>query len=169
MRILAALAGVLLSHAACAQGSDNLPVFSFLGDDTETPTVRSELMGALCTTGGGELQCAAYDDPEIGGTDLKWLTITYYNGLLYRVSGSSVPNRYGTLLNAFMAKYGEPTMTTREWKARDGAQLDNVIAIWYFKGGTLELRSLGTDVNSLLFTFVSNANRPPFLAPQIEL
>jgi len=146
----------------------SLSVFSFLGDDTETPTQRTELNGSKCTATGTQLDCMDFRDPKIGGADLKWMQLTYNNGLLYRVLASTWTNRYSALLDAFTAKYGTPRIEVKKWQAKSGATFDNSVATWTFKGGELELSSLGTDLDSALFTFVSTINSPPREKPKID-
>lgn len=145
-----------------------LPVFSFLGDDTETPTTRTALNAAACTTSGDKTTCDDYSSPKIGGADLKWLSLSYNRGLMYEVMGGTWTNRYSTLLDAFTAKYGPPKVETRKWQAKSGATFDNTAAIWQFKGGTLELVELGPDLNTALFTFVSTVNAPPKEKPKVD-
>lgn len=144
------------------------PVFSFLGDDTETPTTRKDLNAKACTTTGAVMECDDHSNPKIGGADLKWLSLSYNGGLLHQVIGATWTNRYATLLEAFTAKYGTPKIEVRKWQARSGATFDNAVATWQFKGGFLELSALGTDVNSALFMFVSTANAPAKEKPKVD-
>lgn len=145
-----------------------LPVFSFLGDDTETPTSRTTLNAATCTAKGDEKGCDDFSNPKIAGTELKWLSMSFHKGLLYRVMGASWTNRYDILLDAFTAKYGQPQIEVKKWQAKSGATFDNSVATWKFKGGELELDSLGPDLNTLSFVFVSVPNSPPRDAPKVD-
>lgn len=145
-----------------------LPVFSFLGDDTETPTKRTMLNESACTVNGDLTDCADYHQSQLGGVTLKWLSLSYNRGLLYRVLGSLSTNDYATLLAAFTTKYGAAKIGTRKWQAKSGATFDNTMATWNFKEGILELESLGTDLNSGLFTFSSSVNRPEPEKPKVD-
>ena len=175
MKVLlaASMAALLFIPRAEAHQKTNpslgtLPVFSFLGDDTETITTRTELNQNKCSQKGDVLECDDYRTVQLAGTELKWLSISYYKGKLYQVISSTWTNRYSILLEAFTAKYGKPEIEIRKWQAKSGATFDNSVAIGRFKGGTLELKSLGVDLNSAGFTFVSSLNSPPREKPTID-
>lgn len=145
-----------------------LPVFSFMGDDTETITKRTELNGHSCTSKGPLLECADYSISKIADAPILWINISYNNGLLYRVMGATNYTRFSTLLDAFTVKYGKPTLTTEKWQAKNGGVFDNPVARWRFRGGFLELESRGMKVDEPMFTFVSSANAPPPEKPKID-
>ena len=171
---LFALAGisVIAGSAALAlapkAAPSSLPIFSFLGDDTETVTKRTELNGNSCTTDGSLLKCTDYSISTLAGAPILWMSISYNNGLMYQVIGATNYTRFSTLLDAFTAKYGKPILSTEKWQARNGATFDNSVARWRFKGGMLELESRGTRVDEPMFTFVSSANAPPPDKPKID-
>ncbi len=145
-----------------------LPVFSFLGDDTETATARTTLNAAKCGVKGDITSCTDYSDPSIAGTTLEWLSMSYNRGLLYEVMGAVHTNSYDTILAAFTAKYGNPKVEVRKWQAKSGATFDNTVAVWKFRGGDLQLESLGPDLNTSLFVFSSGANSPPEEKPKVD-
>jgi hypothetical protein len=169
-RLLALLsAALVLSLGAGAQAQDTvLPVFDFMGDDTETPTTRTTLNGSQCTRDGATLECNDHADPSMGGVTLDWLSLSYNDGLLFRAMGSLDSRRYMKLLEAFTAKFGEPVMSVEKVQARSGASFDNTVATWPFRGGELRFLSIGTRVDKSLFLFVSTANEPPSEGPTVD-
>lgn len=145
-----------------------LPVFSFLGDDTETVTHRASLNATKCTEKDGKLDCTDFDDPKIAGQTLKWLSLSYYNGKLYHVFSEFNQGSWSEILTAFTAKYGEPKIGTEKWQAKSGATFDNEVATWPFKGGTLKLSRLGLDLDSADFEFEALGNAPPADKPKVD-
>lgn len=151
-----------------ASTGKTLPVFSFLGEDTENVINRTDLNGTKCTVSGQKTSCTDMADPVIAGQKLRWLTLDYYNGRLYSVYGNFGKYAFGEILAAFSAKYGKPTMETRKWQSKAGATFDNLAAVWKFKGGELELESMGLDINTGSFGFTSKTNSPPPDPPKVD-
>jgi len=145
-----------------------LPVFTFLGEDTESVSSRTELNGSKCTVTGPKTSCTDMNDPVIAGQKMRWLTLGYYNSRLYAVYGNFGKYAFGEILSAFSAKYGKPSMETRKWQSKAGATFDNLVAVWKFKGGYLELESMGLDINTGSFEFTSKTNSPPAEPPKVD-
>lgn len=145
-----------------------LPVFSFLGDNTEVETHRTELNGEDCKSDGALLSCADYNSPTIAEVPLKWLRLDYNNKKLYRLSSGVAEIFYPKILAALSQKYGAPKATTEEWKSKGGGTFQNSVATWNFKGGQLRYDSLGTDLSTSLISFRSSINSPPEKAPVVD-
>lgn len=143
-------------------------IFSFMGDDTETPTSRKTLNKADCKTDGDKMNCIDASRPTVAGVTLNLLLMNFNKGLLWGVAGDADTEEYPTLLRAFTEKYGQPTVETKEWKSRGGAVLTNNVATWKFKGGEMVLRRLGRSANSLSFMFGSEDNAPPRDKPKVD-
>ena len=150
------------ARPAVLPSTARLPVFEFLGQNTETPANMTMLNAVQCNAAApGKVDCTDFNDPTIGGTRLKFISMNFYNGKFYSVFGSGGRYTFTGLLGAFTAKYGSPRLETRKWQNRAGATLDNQVAIWKFKGGDLELSSLGSRLDDVDFTFISSVNAPP--------
>lgn len=145
-----------------------LPVFSFMGDDTETATSRTKLNESDCTTTGNLMECADYSISHLAGAPILWMTMSYNKGRLYRVMGTTNYTRFTTLLDAFTVKYGKPVMANQKWQSKIGATFDNSVARWYFHGGLLELQSRGMAADEPMFLFVSSENAPPAEKPKVD-
>lgn len=146
-----------------------LPVFEFMSQNTETTTTMTMLNGKPCTQEKSDvLECTDMSDPIIAGQKLRWLSINYYKGKLYRVYGNTNKYSYGELLSAFTSKYGNPIISADKWQAKSGATFDNAVATWRFKGGNLVLESLGLDINTGQFSFDSDVNSPPAAPPKVD-
>lgn len=160
---------VARSARAPAAKAAPLPVFSFLGDDTETVTGRTTLNNAKCDAKGGVLDCTDYSDPTVAGKRMDFLWMKYNGGKLYSVFASMKQYAYADVLAAFVAKYGKPASTgTRKWQSKGGASFDDEVTIWKFKGGELELDSMGLDTSSASFSFTSSANAPAADKPKVD-
>jgi hypothetical protein len=154
--------------------SASLPVFDFLGQNTETPTTMTTLNGEDCRVqGDNTLLCASYQGPgtagpKIGGIELLTLRMTFSAQKLFLVEGRANRTQFASLLEAFTLKYGRPQMAVRKWQNQAGASFDNTVASWTFKGGKLELTSIGAYISQSQFTFVSQANSPTRNPPKID-
>lgn len=152
-------------RSAPARAAPSLPVFSFLGQTTEGVTGAFALGNATCTprpTGQSGCSTDYANVIPIGNARLLAQYFNFHDGRLYNVSGNTVAGFHPQLLEAFTAKYGKPARTeVRKWQNRLGASFDNPVAIWLFKGGTLELRALGSKSDETSFSFVSVDNAPP--------
>lgn len=157
----------LASGSAHAKSTDRRPVFSFLGQDTETPSTMDEIMGTACTQTGDETECKSFGG-ELGGVKLKYIAMKYYQGKLYSIYGAIWDHGLGDLLVAFSAKYGNPVTEKRTWQNKRGNTFDNPTFIWTFQCGTLELETLGWDINSSSFEFTCKANQPPPDEPVVD-
>lgn len=163
------IAAVAVSAPAQAAPTDAAkPAFSFLGQDTETPTTMTDLMGKSCSQKGDEMTCESPGGGELGGVKLKYITMKYYRGKLYNIYGALWDHGMGDLLAAFSAKYGNPTAETRVWQNGRGARFDNATFIWKFRCGELELESLGWDLNTSSFQLTCPANQPPLPPPVVD-
>ena len=139
-----------------------LRVFDFLGQNTEAPATMTMLNTVKCNAAGpGKVDCIDFKDPRIGGIALKFLSLNFYDGKLYSVFGTGRRYTFAELLEVFTAKYGSPRLETQKWQNRAGATLDNQVATWNFKGGNLELASIGSRIDDVDFMFFSSANAPP--------
>ena len=157
------------SRSAPATAAKPLPVFDFLGQNTESITTMTSLNGTACSGSVQEkFECRDFNDPKIGGVTLSFIDMTFYQGKLYMLIGSAGRYSFGDLLGAFSSKYGAPAMKTEKWQNRAGAQLDNSVAVWKFKGGNLELKSIGSSLNDVDFTFISAINSPPAAAAKVD-
>ncbi len=172
-----------------------LPIFSFMGHDTETVYTESAfkprctLNATQCTERDrhdisaplralgqcrsinqvGKTECTNRDYPQVAGKTMKWVSMNYFNGKLYSIYGSAINGSYGDLLSAFTEKYGPPTsMGAEKWQAQSGATFSNMVSRWKFKGGELQLSALGLDLNSCAFQFDSIENSPPADHPKID-
>lgn len=142
-----------------------LPVFDFLGHNTETPST----VNPKCPKDkDGSVSCTDFANPTLAGVTLKWLSLSFYNNKLYRVIGSGGRYTFPGLLSAFSKKYGPPKLETRKWQNRAGAVLDNDVATWQFKGGILELSSIGSRIDDVDFYFISLPNSPPSPEQKID-
>lgn len=179
MRLFLALAAVALlvgSAAECrtpqragkARPAASLPVFSFMGDDTETVTMRTKLNDEVCSTEGEILKCTDYSISHLAGAPILFMSLSYNKGLLFRVIGTTNYTRFSTLLEAFTVKYGKPSLSSQKWQSRSGATFDNSVARWFFRDGMLTLESRGTAADEPMFTFVSTKNAPPAEKPKID-
>lgn len=178
MRSLVVLASAALVFCAASSAqiakpvrpstTEKLPVFSFMGDTTETPTARTSFGGEPCSGKDDKLECADYGDPKLGDATLEWLSLTYNHGLLYRVMGSLRDHQYPALLEALTTKYGQPKTTTEKWQSKGGAIFDNAVSRWQFRDGTLQLDSMGSEVGKASLLFLSQNNSPKHQAPSIN-
>jgi len=147
----------------------DLPVFTFQGYNTEEVATAESLatepgMSGLkgCSTENDVTDCTNYQDPVIGGARTEWLMKRFYRGKLFYVFDSFRQFALPDILAAFNAKYGPPSkIETRKWQSKAGATYDNEVYVWQFKGGTLELSSMGQRVDEGSFEFVSTDNAPP--------
>ena len=138
----------------------SLPVFSFMGQTTDEARTMDALNGSPCTVEGPKVHCADFRDPELGGATLSFLTMDFYNDRLYMVIGSAKKWASPKLLEAFTAKYGPPSITSEKWQNAMGTVLDNPVYTWHFKGGRLELDTIGSRIDDTDFTF-TGINGPP--------
>lgn len=147
---------------AASSSAARLPIFDFLGQNTEAPATMTMLNSVKCDAGAsGKISCTDYNDPAIGGVILSFISLGFYNGKLYSVAGSGGRYTFPELLRAFTAKYGPPRIETRKWQNRVGGTLDNKVAVWKFKGGNLELAAIGSRMGDVDFEFLSILNAPP--------
>jgi hypothetical protein len=144
-----------------------LPVFEFLGQDSETPTTMTELNGRPCS-GTVKMSCANIGLATIGGEHVLYLTMNYYQARLYRVSARFEARSFLPLLAAFSEKYGKPAITSRKMQARGGALVSGSVASWRFKGGTLDLVEKDGAVDAGQFLFLSKDNQPPPDKPIVD-
>jgi hypothetical protein len=147
-----------------------LPIFDFMGQNTETVSTMTALNAAKCDAADteGKVDCTDYNDPTVGGVRLNFLVMNFYKGKLYSVFGTGGKYTFPSLLSAFTAKYGTPKLETRVWQNRMGAKLDNPVAIWHFRGGNLELASIGSRIDDVDFMFISGPNSPPAPPPKVD-
>jgi hypothetical protein len=154
--------------APTVEQSKPLPVFSFRGEDTETPrSDKSTAEGCIYD----EDEKAICIEPFVmaGGVALDQLTKHYSHNKLYGLAALLSTKDVQTLADAFSAKYGPPSkIEVRKWQSNGGATFDNTVEIWYFKGGELDLESIGPDVNTAKFTFISLTNAPPLEKPTVD-
>lgn len=150
------------TKVAQAKQAPPLPIFDFLGQNTESDSTMTSLNGSECSYKENSItDCTDYNRPSIGGVKLKYISMHYYNSKMYMVFGSTFRRNFSELLLVFKAKYGEPVIETRTWKNSMGASLDNPVAIWKFRGGNLELAAIGSRIDDTDFTFISAINAPP--------
>lgn len=164
---LALAAGSVALAAPAHAAGEPAPIFTFLGQDTETPSTMTELNGKKCSTEDGITTCEAYDVP-LAGVKLKYLSMKYNQGKLYRIYGALYKTGFGDILGAFSAKYGNPKSESRTWQNRAGSTFDNPTFIWNFRNGDLELETLGWDLNSSSFEFTADKNAPPPEPPVVD-
>lgn len=148
-----------------------LPVFDFQGQNTdaeyETPITSDS--GGCHPESATTIECAQYLGAKLAGEDLDWLTKRYHAKRLYMVSAVFNDGAYSTIQQALVAKYGAPTSTaSKKWQSQGGATFDNVVSTWVFKGGALELNSIGHKVGKSSFDFVSGANAPAPEKPKVD-
>jgi hypothetical protein len=142
-----------------------LPVFEFKDETTETDSNIAGRSGCSHKP-NGVWSCYGYD--TVAGLRV-FLGRSYYNNRLYSVVASFDQDGLQTIRDALVAKYGAPAaMETRKWQSRGGASFDNQVAIWRFKGGALELESMGAKVGQSVFAFSSALNSPPAEAPKVD-
>lgn len=155
------------AHVAPAPPPKPLPVFEFMGANTET---AATLDATKCPPkADGTASCADYSYPTVAGRPMRWLVRDFNQGKLYRVMASFGTGAFDAVREAFVAKYGPPSSTeTRKWQSKAGATFDNVVSTWRFKSGRLELESMGGSVDEGAFTFVSTANSPPAEKPKVD-
>lgn len=158
---------VLMVCPTHALAAEPVPVFSFLGQDTDTPTTMTAIMGTACTHAGDETKCQSYGG-ELGGVKLKYIVMKYHQGKLYNMYGAIWDHGLGDMLAAFSARYGQPVAEKRRWQNKRGSTFDNPTFIWKFRCGDLELESLGWDLNSSSFGFSCPANMPPPDKPVVD-
>lgn len=157
----------LTARPVLAEEVEPRPVFSFLGQDTENPSTMTKLMGKSCKQKGEETECKSIGG-KIGGVGLKYIAMKYYQGKLYGIYGAIADHGFGELLAAFSAKYGSPVTEKRIWQNKRGNTFDNLTFIWTFQCGTLELESLGWDIETSSFEFLCEANQPPLDDPVVD-
>ncbi|WP_125962396.1 hypothetical protein [Sphingomonas sp. ABOLF] len=173
--LLAAL-GIVATEPQAQTSKDAIPaaagdvtVFSFMGDDTETPTSRTMINKSKCSQEGAILSCTEYLDATVAGRPMRWLTMKFNEQKLFMVNASFGDAAYDDVRAAFIEKYGPPARAeTRKWQSKGGAVFDNAVLTWNFKGGRLDLESLGAQVGSGAFSFVSTANAPPPEKPKVD-
>lgn len=164
----AALAALSLTCSAAAHAQNEAPkILDFLGQDTETPSTMSELNGKACSVKGSITQCKALN-VRLAGVTLRYLSLEFHDGRLYTLYGALYREDLGDVLGAFSEKYGNPRARTAIWEDRAGTTFDNPTFIWSFKGGDLELETMGWDTETSAFTFVSADNRPPPEKPVVD-
>jgi hypothetical protein len=151
-----------------------LPVFDFQGEDTETEyqiplKLSGKSWGSGCNRTGDTILCTNYDHPIVAGRPMRWLSKDYYKNRLYCVQAQFGQGAAKDVLDALLKKYGPPSETeVRKWQSQAGATFENTVAIWKFKGGKLELESIGSEINSGIFTFTSEENSPPKAAAKVD-
>ncbi len=159
-------AGSAATHRPrAAAASKPLPVFEFKGRTTEEtgPTNIAD-----CPDTDGESDCG-YENPPMAGTTLEYLHLKFHNQRLYEVLGGFSDWAYPKVRDALGAKYGSPnSVATRKWQNKAGNTFDNVVSIWHFKGGDLELDSMGSTTDTGLFIFISGQNAPPADKPKVD-
>ncbi len=164
---LALAAGVAMVAAPACAADEPAPVFDFLGQDTETPTTMTELLGEPCRRKGEELTCNAYG-VELAGLYMKHISMSYYHDRLYSVSGAFSNKVVDRMLASFSAKYGAPQTETQVWQNRAGSTFDNQTYAWTFASGNLVLKELGWDLDTAGFEFTSAKNAPPPEPPVVD-
>lgn len=166
---MAATAAPPRKPATTAVNVKSPPIFSFMGQDTETPTTMVDLGGEACQKNGAELECSNFRNATIAGRPMRYLDMRYNAGKLYMVIGAFGDAAYSAVRDAFIAKYGTPDeVVVRKWQSKAGGVFDNLVSIWRFKGGDLQLNSMGSKVGSGDFAFESMANSPPKAAPKVD-
>jgi hypothetical protein len=182
MRYVLALASVALAASSAAApakhhgstvASAPLPSFSFMGHSSAVvdpnPTGPD---GKPCEANPkslpGDLTCTEFDATLAGENLSGFIMMDYYQGHLYHVFGEGKEAHYPTVLQAFTAKYGRPTMSTEPWESKAGAKFDNAIATWKFRDGTLHLDEMGLERDDFSFEFYANSNRPPAPAAKVD-
>lgn len=169
MKIRYALAFAALAAPTSAVAQDltegsSLPVFEFMEQTTDAERTMTTLQGSACSQSNyneGIFYCHK-DYAQFTDFSLISLDVEFYENRLYRVIGAFFSLGFNNLAEAFTAKYGEPSASeTRQWQSRAGAVFDNQVLIWQFRGGTLELRQRGSQVDYGSFMFRSQENAPP--------
>ncbi len=144
-------------------------VFDFMGYDTETAKVVTELAGKKCSTEGLETQCSLPWNYRLGDATVNVMMVNFYQGKISSVLGIAERDQFLSLLSVFTAKYGAPTMKTEKWQNRAGASFDNTVAIWKFKDGELELKQIGSRIDNTDVQFFSRVNRAEAKPPVVNL
>lgn len=149
------------------------PVFEFQGQDTETdyyiPVSGNSVIDGCHEGKPGEISCGQFNHPELAGRPMRYIDKNYYNKRLYLILCSFGDAAYPAVLEAFMTKYGSPDKTeTRKWESKGGSTFDNIVSVWKFRGGMLEVDSMGSEVGASGFTFTSLANSPPAEKPKVD-
>lgn len=171
MRINAVIASACLvlsiTPAISSSATPARAAFSFMGEDTDTPTRRDLSLDTKCASAGDRFDCTDAS-ATLAGVAMDWLIVSYNKRMLYRVMGASRNRQYDVLLAAFTAKYGRPSTTTEKWQSKNGAAFDNAVCRWQFRDGMLEFKNFGSDVNTSIFIFKSIKNAPPRSAPKVD-
>lgn len=156
---------IAAKHAAPAKP---LPIFDFMGSNTEEISATDQTDQSTCTTDGDKKSCTKFE-PTLAGKQIDFLMQDFYKGKLYHVFGAFGEYAYGDLLSAFTTKYGASAqIVTRKWQSKGGSVFDNSVVIWHFKGGDLELDSMGLEVGKGSFEFTSEPNSPPAAPAKVD-
>jgi hypothetical protein len=167
MKALLLIAALITSNTAYAQTRS----FDFLGFNTSTPVAaETRVAGRKCKVAQVGLgECWIVGSVPVGTARLISLKVRFNNARMIYVKGSTISAYHSSLSEALEAKYGAPSKTeTRKWQNRAGAAFDNVVQVWLFSDGALELRSMGDTTRECELVFVSNQNLPDRQAPPIN-
>lgn len=182
MRIVVLLAAVCVAfpgaaapakHQADAKGSSSLPSFTFMGHSPSSiETNPTGPDGKPCSQNEksvpGDLNCTEFEATLAGENIDGFISADFYQGRLYHLFGEGKEAHYGTILQAFTAKYGAPKMSTEPWESKAGAKFDNLIATWKFRDGTLHLDQMGMERDDFSFEFYSSSNHPPAPTAKVD-
>jgi hypothetical protein len=157
-----------LMMATPAVAADAPRTFDFKGLNTTT-VYGGEFMVAdkKCKIKAvGLEQCIRFFGAMVGNVNVNSLTVLFNNGHMISVQGSAPNIVVGDLDAAFTAKYGPAESTSNEkWQNQMGATFDNVVKLWKFSDGLLQLKSRGSNRDIAEFVFASTDNQPAKAPP----
>lgn len=162
MIAVAVVTAALVTGPVAAQ---TRPAFEFRGDTTAN--VRTDLATRReCEAEENAVTCS--QTVQLGDVRDAIVITSYHNDRMYSVVGAVRSESYVTLLRAFIAKYGEPTLTTEPWQNRAGATFQNDVATWRFSDGTLSFKRMGSSRDWSDFEFTDPSNMPPAPEPTVN-
>ena len=150
---------------APARAAPALPIFDFMGANTETPFAGlADIKG--CDVEGVKTSCYG---TSLVGESRVFLGRSFNKDVLYLVNAGFPNPQYLSLQQVFRAKYGNPSkIEIRKWQSKAGATFDNTVIQWRFKGGVLELESMGSKVGEGTFSYFNAANAPETAPPPVN-
>lgn len=143
-----------------------LPIFEFQGETTKGYYDHA-CAGSESIMEDGSRLCFA-DALFVGRSTL--IGKTYWKNKLSSVYISFKQDRYPEIMQALLAKYGQPdSIEVKEWQSRGGVKLDNSVSKWLFDdGGLLQLEQVGSKIGDSRMTFDSKANAAPAAPAKVD-
>jgi hypothetical protein len=125
----------------------NLRTFQFKEATAGITLDVKRLKGCSRPDKSGETYCET-SDGAVGNYNGLPALFTLYNGRLTSLTYGFDPSAFLSIVQSFQTKYGKPCSVQKEpWQNAAGARLENVVVVWCFSTGKMEVRHISSRID----------------------